>query len=163
MGVVFMTKKIVIVGTLDTKGKEFKLIKDIIESKGVPTLVINVGVKGTPYFEPDITNVEVAEAGGGSLDKLIVNNDRGAAIDIMMKGATNIVSRLYGEGVVGGIISLGGTAGTTICSTVMQSLPVGIPKVMVATVASGNTRPYVGVKDITMMYSVVDISGLNSI
>jgi hypothetical protein len=156
-----MNKAVVVLGTFDTKGVEFKFIKDIIESQGVPTISVNAGVKGPPHFTPDISNEEVAKAGGLSLRELIEKNDRGAAIDVMMKGAAQIVTGLYQEGKVAGIISLGGSAGTTIGSYVMQALPVGVPKIMVSTVASGDTRPYVGVKDVTMMYSVIDISGIN--
>ncbi|MDK2824065.1 MAG: hypothetical protein PWQ67_252 [Clostridia bacterium] len=159
----YMTRKVVILGTLDTKGQEFKFIKDVIESAGVKTIVINAGVKGTPYFKPDIPNTEVAKVGGVNLEKLIEKDDRGEAIDVMMKGAAKIVADLFERDEVAGIISLGGTAGTTIGTYSMQALPVGVPKIMVSTVASGDTRPYVGVKDITMMYSVVDISGINSL
>lgn len=156
-------KKVVILGTLDTKGEEFKFIKDIIESQGVATIVVNAGVLGSPYFQPDISNTLVAQAGGMELAELVVANDRGRAVDVMMKGSAKIIGELEKEGVIGGIISLGGTAGTTIGTHVMQALSVGLPKLMVSTVASGDTRPYVGNKDITMMYSVVDISGINSI
>ncbi|EGO65485.1 Tm-1-like ATP-binding domain-containing protein [Acetonema longum] len=158
-----MDGKIVILGTLDTKGQEFKYIKDLIESTGTATLVINAGVKGEPYFTPEISNAQVAEAGGMKLGELIERNDRGLAMNVMMQGAVTWVSQLYTKGEVGGIISLGGTAGTTIGTAAMQALPVGVPKVMVSTVASGDTRPYVGVKDVTMMYSVVDIAGLNGL
>jgi uncharacterized protein (UPF0261 family) len=156
-------KKVVILGTLDTKGAEFKFIKDIIESQGVQALVVNAGVLGIPHFQPDISNSIVAEAGGTELAELIAANDRGRAVDVMMKGSAKVVSELEKQDMIAGIISLGGTAGTTIGTHAMQALPVGIPKLMVSTVASGDTRPYVGNKDITMMYSVVDISGINSI
>ncbi|QNB46374.1 UPF0261 family protein [Thermanaerosceptrum fracticalcis] len=158
-----MEERVVVLGTLDTKGQEFKFIKDVIESAGIGTLVIDAGVKGTPYFQPDVTREEVAQAGGSSLTELLAKDDRGEAVTTMMKGATEIVKKLYAEGKVAGIIGMGGTAGTTIGSSAMRALPVGVPKVLVSTVASGDTRPYVGVKDITMMYSVVDISGLNSL
>ncbi len=156
-------KKVLILGTLDTKGAEFKFIKDIIEAQGMPTLVINAGVLGEPHFPPDIAATAVAEAGGTPLADLIKANDRGQAVDVMMKGAAKIVAELEKQGQVAGIISLGGTAGTTIGSNAMRALPVGVPKLMVSTVASGDTRPYVGNKDIAMMYSIVDISGINSI
>ena len=156
-------KKILIVGTLDTKGMEFKFIKDVIESTGMETLVIHAGVKGVPYFPPDISNEEVALAGGSTIETLIAKDDRGQAMDVMTKGAAKVVLDLHEKGEVSGIISLGGSAGTTIGCSAMQALPIGVPKVMVSTVASGDTRPYVGVKDITMMYSVVDIAGLNSL
>lgn len=155
--------KVVILGTFDTKGKEFKYIKDLIESRGIETITVNAGIKDQSYFEPDIDSAEVAKAGGKELSELLALNDRGTAVEVMMRGSTSIVSTLYRQGKVAGIISLGGTAGTTIGTAAMQSLPVGVPKVMVSTVASGDTRPYVREKDITMMYSVVDISGINSI
>lgn len=158
-----MTKKVAILGTLDTKGPEFKFIKDVVESTGLETIVINAGVVGKAYFDPDFTNRDVSKVGGFELDELIAKDDRGLAMDVMMKGSSKIVLDLFKKGELGGLISLGGSAGTTIGTYAMQALPVGVPKVMVSTVASGDTRPYVGVKDITMMYSVVDISGINSI
>lgn len=157
-----MDKKVVVLGTLDTKGKEFKFIKEIIEKQGIGTIVINTGVKGEALCEADISNEEVAVAGGTSLEVLIEENDRGKAVDVMMNGAAKIVLDLYQKGEVAGIISLGGSAGTTVATCAMRALPVGVPKLMVSTLASGDTSPYVGVKDITMMYSVVDISGINS-
>lgn len=155
--------KVVVLGTLDTKGQEYKFIKDIVESVGVETIVIDTGVKGKPCFSPDISNVEVAQAGGSTLAELIEANDRGQAIDVMMQGAAKIVLDLFEKGELGGVISLGGSAGTTIGTYAMRALPVGVPKIMVSTVASGDTRPYVDVKDVTMMYSVIDISGINSL
>lgn len=158
-----MAGKVILLGTLDTKGREFKYIKELIESTGAGTLTINAGVKGSAYFPPDVTNEQVAAGGGMPLSELLAKDDRGLAMETMTRGAAKIVSELYARGEVAGIISLGGSAGTTIGTTAMQALPVGVPKVMVSTMASGDTRPYVGVKDITMMYSVVDISGINSL
>ncbi|KYZ75672.1 hypothetical protein AXX12_10690 [Anaerosporomusa subterranea] len=155
--------KVVLLGTLDTKGQEFQYIRDIITGAGLGTVTVDAGVKGSPYFTPDIDNAAVAEAGGTSLFELQAKDDRGLAMAVMTRGAAKVVSELYENGEVAGIISLGGSAGTTIGTTAMQALPVGVPKVMVSTLASGDTRPYVGVKDICMMYSVVDISGLNSL
>jgi len=156
-----MPNKVAIIGTLDTKGNEFKFIKDIIEGNGLETVVINTGVLGKPLFKPEISNIEVAELGGESLEKLVEENDRGRAMDVMMEGARKAVLDLYNKGEISGIISLGGSAGTTIGCYAMRALPVGFPKIMVSTVASGDTSPYVDIKDITMMYSVVDISGIN--
>lgn len=156
-----VNKKVVILGTLDTKGRELQYVRDIIRGGGLDTVVINVGIIGDPPFIPDITSAEVAMAAGKDLTSLIEKNDRGEAIEAMMIGAARIVEELEVQGVLSGIISLGGSAGTTIGTYAMQKLPVGIPKLMVSTLASGDTRPYVGEKDITMMYSVVDISGLN--
>ncbi|MDT8899856.1 Tm-1-like ATP-binding domain-containing protein [Anaeroselena agilis] len=158
-----MAGKVILVGTLDTKGQEFKFIKELIEGTGVKTVVVDAGVKGKPPFPPDIANDRVAAAGGTPLDELLRKDDRGLAMEVMTKGAANILTELYNKGEVAGVISLGGSAGTTIGTAAMRALPVGVPKVMVSTMASGDTRPYVGVKDITMMYSVVDISGINSL
>lgn len=158
-----MAGKVVLVGTLDTKGPEFRYVKELIETAGAGTITVNTGVKGPAYFPADVTNEAVAAAGGLSLAKLLAKDDRGLAMEVMTKGAARIVAELNTRGEVGGIISLGGSAGTTIGTAAMRALPVGVPKVMVSTMASGDTRPYVGVKDITMMYSVVDISGINSL
>ena len=135
--------KVVIVGTLDTKGEEFEYVKDIIENEGLETVVIDVGVLGEPYFEPNIDRSEVAEAGGDNIKDLVEAADRGRSMEIMSNGAAEIVEALNQKGEVAGIISLGGSAGTTIGTTTMKRLPVGIPKVMVSTLASGDTRPYV--------------------
>lgn len=156
-------KKVVILGTLDTKGAELGYVRDIIGRAGLETIVINVGILGDPPFKPEVPSQDVAQAAGTSLQSLLERNDRGEAIETMMLGAGKIVGELGMQGEIAGIISLGGSAGTTIGTYAMQKLPVGIPKLMVSTLASGDTRPYVGEKDITMMYSVVDISGLNSL
>ena len=152
-----------LVGTLDTKGAEFQYIKDQIESNGLTTVCINSGILGEPVLSPDVSASEVAEAAGTSLQALRQEADRGNSITLMAKGAAQVVADLFQEGKIDGIISLGGSAGTTIGTTAMQSLPVGIPKVMVSTLASGDTSPYVQTKDIAMLYSVVDIAGINSI
>jgi len=158
-----MSKKVLIIGTLDTKGEEFLFLKQNIQEAGAQTLVINAGIIGEPFFEPDVSNIEVAQAAGHTIKELRESNDRGFNIDVMMRGTASIVLDLYDKGEVLGVISLGGTAGTTIGTYAMQALPIGLPKLQVSTVASGDTRPYVGAKDITMMYSVVDIAGLNRI
>lgn len=156
-----MSKTIVLLGTFDTKGREFAYIKEIIEKRGHQTILIDAGVMGSPLIQPDISRKEVAFKGGSTIEELVSKKDRGFAIDIMSKGTSAIVQELYKEGKLDGIISLGGSGGTALATAAMRTLPVGIPKVMVSTMASGDTKPYVGVKDITMMYSVVDISGIN--
>jgi uncharacterized protein (UPF0261 family) len=156
-------KNVIVVGTFDTKGHEFEFVKDLIEKQGLTTTTINCGVIGEPLFVPDVLSETVAISGGSTLEKLKEKNDRGLGIDIMMAGAAKIIKELYDDHKVDGVISLGGSAGTTIGTYVMRQLPVGVPKIMVSTVASGDTRAYVGEKDITMMYSVVDIAGINSI
>lgn len=154
---------VAVLGTFDTKGAEFKFLIDAIKKAGADVLSIDTGVKETTAFVPDISKDEIAKAGGVTIDELIKKNDRGTAVGAMTKGAVDVVSKLHGNGKIDAIVSLGGTAGTTIGTTVMRTLPIGFPKLMVSTVASGDTRPYVGEKDVIMMNSVVDISGINRI
>lgn len=154
-------KTVAILGTLDTKGEEFRYLRDRIADAGLTTLVVDVGVLGPPAFPPEVSRAEVAEAGGTVLDRLVAEKDRGRSIQAMTAGAVVVIRRLYDAGKIQGLISLGGSAGTTIGTAAMRALPVGFPKLMVSTIASGDTRPYVGTKDITMTYSVVDIAGLN--
>ena len=157
-----MTKKVVaIVGALDTKGAEYAFLKQQIESQGVGTLMIDVGTFGDPPFAPDIWAAEVAKAGGADRAALAAANDRGKAVGAMATGAALILKRLYDEGRVHGAIAMGGGGGTTLGSIAMQPLPVGAPKLIVSTVASGDTSAYVGVKDIAMMPSIVDVAGVN--
>ena len=156
-----MAKTVGIVGTMDTKGVEFAFIKSQIESTGVSTCVINTGILGEPQLTPDISADEVAQAGGSSLQALRDEGDRGNSVAVMAQGAATLVAEKQAAGEIDGIISLGGSAGTTIGTTAMQAVPVGVPKIMVSTLASGDTSPYVQSKDICMMYSVVDIAGIN--
>ena len=156
-----MTKTVCIVGTMDTKGLEFSFIKAQIESTGTSTCVINTGILGEPGLTPDISADEVAQAGGSSLQALRDEGDRGNSVAVMAQGAAALIAEKQAAGEIDGIISLGGSAGTTIGTTAMQAVPVGVPKIMVSTLASGDTSPYVQSKDICMMYSVVDIAGIN--
>ena len=156
-----MSKTVLLIGTLDTKGREYAYVRDLIRARGLETFVLDAGVLGEPVFTPDSPASRTAEAGGSSLATLREKRDRGHAIDIMGRGARALAVKLAAEGKVDGVISMGGSGGTSIGSTVMQALPVGMPKIIVSTMASGDVGPYVGVKDITMMYSVVDVSGLN--
>jgi uncharacterized protein (UPF0261 family) len=158
-----MSKTACLVGTLDTKGPEFEFLKERIEANKVATYVINTGILGEPGIEPNVSAEQVAEAGGASLTTLRNEGDRGNSVAAMAKGVARIVQRLNDDGVIDGVISLGGSAGTTIGTTAMRALPVGVPKMMVSTLASGDTSPYVDTKDIAMMYSVVDIAGINSL
>ncbi|MFC2045267.1 Tm-1-like ATP-binding domain-containing protein [Chloroflexota bacterium] len=158
-----MSKVVAIVGTLDTKGAEFEFLKNQIESHGVGTLVINAGFLGEPPFTPDVSSREVTEAAGEDLDMLIKEADRGHSVAAMCNGVSVIAADLYRKGRFNGIISMGGGAGTTIGSAAMRVLPIGVPKLIVSTVASGNVQPYVDIKDITMMPAITDISGLNRI
>ena len=156
-----MAKTVGIVGTMDTKGVEFEFIKTQIESAGISTCVINTGILGEPQLTPDVSADAVAQAGGSSLEALRDEGDRGNSVTVMAQGAAALVAEKHAAGKIDGIISLGGSAGTTIGTTAMQAVPVGVPKIMVSTLASGDTSPYVQSKDICMMYSVVDIAGIN--
>jgi uncharacterized protein (UPF0261 family) len=154
-------KTVAIVGTLDTKGQEFGYLRSCIESAGLGTLLIDCGVLEPPQLAPEVSRRDVAAAGGVHIEDLVAVRDRGAAIAAMTSGAVAVIQRLFREGKIDGLISLGGSAGTTIGTAAMRSLPAGFPKVMVSTLASGDTRPFVGTKDIVMVYPIVDIAGLN--
>lgn len=156
-------KTIAVLATLDTKGQEAQYLREQIEKAGDAALVIDVGVVGQPATRPDITREEVAEAGGMSLVELLRDPDREVAAPVMAAGATKIVTGLVEEDKIQGIVSMGGTQGTTLATRVMRALPYGLPKVMVSTMASGNVAPWVDIKDITMMFSVTDILGLNPV
>jgi uncharacterized protein (UPF0261 family) len=153
---------VVLLGTLDTKGDEYAFLRDRLREHGVDVVLVDAGVN-EPRIEPDISRVEVARAAGGDVAKLAAAGDRGAAVTAMAEGAEAVVLRLHAEGRLDGILALGGSGGSSIATRAMRALPVGVPKLMVSTVASGDTRPYVGAVDVTMMYSVVDISGVNRV
>lgn len=158
-----MSKTVAIIGALDTKGREFAFLKQEIERRGCRTFVINVGVLGEPLFAPDVSAAEVAEAGGTTLSDLIKRKDRGEAMAVMTAGAARIAAKYHAEGRFDGIISMGGGGGTVMATSAMRALPIAVPKLMVSTVASGDTSAYVGITDITMMPSIVDVAGLNRI
>jgi uncharacterized protein (UPF0261 family) len=154
---------IAILGTLDTKGLEHAFVAERIRERGHQTLVIDVGTLGEPGLGPDITRAEVAAAAGADLAALVARRDRGEAVAAMSRGAPVVLARLAAEQRIHGVISLGGGGGTAIGTAAMRALPIGFPKVMVSTLASGNTSPYVGVKDVVMFPSIVDVAGLNRI
>ena len=162
-GLIVNGKTIAVLATLDTKGTEAEYLCRQIEKLNNIALVIDTGVVGTPTSEADITRQQVAQAGGTSLKTLLENPTREVAAPIMADGATHLVIDLVTQGKVNGIISMGGTQGTTLATKVMRALPYGFPKVMVSTMASGNVAHWVGIKDITMMFSVTDILGLNPV
>ena len=158
-----MMKTVVIVGALDTKGKEFLFVKNLIEKAGLNTLVVDFGVMGKPDFLPDITREEVAQQGGGDLTELAGGQHKDAAMKLMAAGLKAVVSRLYADGKLDGILGMGGSGGTSIATTAMRELPVGVPKVMVSTVGGGDVSAFAGTKDITFIPSIVDVAGINSI
>ncbi len=164
-----MGKTVVLIASLDTKSEESKFVKDILESQDLRVITIDVGtgLRGRPTFVPDYPAEEVAKSAGTSLTEILEmgrgTQDDTAFMGKMSAGASAIVSRLYAEGKLHGIFSLGGTAGTHMATSVMRSLPFGVPKVMVSTAASGDVRGWVGTKDIVMIPSIADIVGLNRI
>ena len=154
---------IAVLGTLDTKGHEHAFVADRIRQCGHKPLLIDVGSGAPPQVAADVTREQVAESGGIDLAALAARRDRGECVSAMAEAAPRLLSRLQQEGEIEGVISLGGGGGTAIATAAMRALPVGFPKLMVSTLAAGNTAPYLGTKDITMMPSIVDIAGLNRI
>ena len=154
---------VVLVGTLDTKGAENEFVRDRLRAAGVDVLVVDTGVLEPPGFPPDITRQEVAAAAGADFDALVAARDRGAAITAMAEGAEVVVARLYQEGRLDGALALGGTGGTSIATRAFRALPLGVPKLVVSTAASGNTADYIRETDLVLMPSVTDIAGLNRI
>ena len=157
-----MKKTIAVLATLDTKGQESNYIREQIEQLGGSALLIDMGVVGEPGTRTDIQRGELATAGGTPLEDILKDPNRQDASPVMVAGATRIVSKLVDEGKIQAIICLGGTQGTSNGSLVLQALPYGFPKIMVSTMASGDTSAFVGIKDVTMMFSVSDILGLNT-
>ena len=155
-------KTIAIAGTFDTKGAEYLYVKELIESLGLNTSTIHTGVFEAT-FKPDVSNNEVAQAAGYNIEDIAKKKDRALATEVLSKGMENLLPKLFEEGKFDGIISLGGSGGTSLVTPAMRALPIGVPKLMVSTVASGNTSQYVGTSDIIMMPSIVDVAGLNSI
>jgi uncharacterized protein (UPF0261 family) len=156
---------ILIIGTLDTKGPEVGYLRDEVARRGGTPLVIDPGILGEPALAADVTRQEVALAAGVELADLIGSGDRQLCQRTMIDGLVAVVSRLHAEGRVDGVVGVGGAQGTAMATAAMRALPVGLPKVMVSTVACGQTTfgPYVGTKDIAMFHSVADILGLNRV
>ena len=154
---------ILVIATLDTKGTEAAFICDLIRKKGHVPILADPGTLGVPSTEADITRHQIAEAAGFSLDEILSKEDKAFTQQTMMAGLLSIVQALYTQEKFDGILSIGGGQGTATATAVMKKLPVGVPKVMVSTVACGKTTfgPYVGTKDVTMIHSVADINGLN--
>ena len=159
-----MGKTILMIGAFDTKGPEYDFLRERIVANGCEVLTLNTGVLGsTDLFAVDVEADEVAKAGGGDLAELRAKQDRGEAMKVMCAGAAAAAKRLYDEGKFDGIIGMGGTGGTTVVTSAMRALPVGVPKVCVSTAASGDTSAYVGTKDVTMIPSIVDVAGVNRV
>jgi uncharacterized protein (UPF0261 family) len=155
---------IAVLGTFDSKGAEHGFLAEAIRRRGFSTLLINVGSLAAPTVQPDVTAEEVAAA---SEDRdwrtILARQDRGECVALMAKAAARHVAGLVAAGRIDGIVSLGGGGGTAIATAAMRALPIGFPKVMVSTLASGNTAPYVGTVDIVMIPAIVDVSGINRV
>ena len=154
---------IAVLGTLDTKGREHAFVAERIRARGHAAVLIDVGTGAEPVVAADIARAEVAAAGGIDLAALVARGDRGECVAAMAAAAAALVGRLVVEGRIQGVIALGGGGGTAIASAALRPLPIGFPKLVVSTLASGNTAPYVGTSDIVMMPAVVDVQGLNRI
>src|ERR1700674_2734534 len=156
-------KTVVLVGTLDTKGTEYQYIRDRLALAGVKTILVDVGTLDKPLAKPDISRHDVAAAAGVDLDALTAARDRGPAGSVMADAATIVVRKLYDEGRCDGVLAAGGPGNTAITTKAMRALPVGVLKLMVSTMAAGDTRDYIGASDIALMASVTDVAGINSI
>lgn len=153
-------KTVAIIGTFDTKGEEFAYVKARFEELGCKTLTIHCGVFD-PQTAPDVTNAEVAAAIDIEMSTLVEKKDRALATETMTRGIEKLLPTLYANGRFDGVFSMGGSGGTSIATAGMRKLPIGVPKVMVSTMASGDTSPYVGASDIAMFPSIVDVAGIN--
>ena len=148
---------------MDTKGEEHAFVANQIRQRGHQVLIIDTGTLEEPKLKPDISRRQVAAAANIDLDGLVARRDRGEAVKAMSEGAPIVLAQLVAEKKIDGVISLGGGGGTAISTAAMRALPIGFPKLMVSTLASGNTAQYVGVKDIVMFPSIVDVAGINRI
>lgn len=159
-------KSVLLIGTLDTKGPEIAYVRDRLVALGVPTVVADSGILGEPLdIVPDVTRAQVAERGGTTIDALRNAGSRGAAVHGMLAGLQGLALDLYGEGRLGGVLTLGGAEGAVLGASAMKVLPIGVPKIIVTPIASGRRRfgPLVGTRDVMVVHSVVDILGLNPI
>ena len=157
------TATIAVLGTLDSKGPEHTFIADALRRAGHTPLLIDVGSLDSPTTTPDITRTEVLASLGEECSAILARRDRGECVTLMARAAAACVTALHAAGRIDGIISLGGGGGTAIATAAMRALPIGFPKLMVSTLASGQVAPYVGTTDITMMPAIVDVSGLNRV
>jgi uncharacterized protein (UPF0261 family) len=154
---------VVLVGTLDTKGPDYDFVRNRVRALGCEVILVDAGVLGEPTVPADISREEVARVAQADLADLVARNDRGLAVQVMASGVETIVRYLHTDSRLHGILGLGGSGGTSLITPAMRALPIGVPKLMVSTVASGEVGKYVGAVDITMMYSVVDIAGINRV
>lgn len=157
------TGAVALIGTLDTKGAEYAFVRDRIAAAGIPTILLDCGTLGAPTVAPDIDRARVAASAGSDVDTLTRTGDRNTAMETMARGAATIARELHDAGHLAGALVLGGSNAGFLMSRVAAALPIGCPKILVSTIVAGDTRPYVGTSDLTMLYPVVDIAGLNSV
>ena len=153
---------VVLVGTLDTKGTEYGWLRGRVRELGCEAVLVDAGI-GEPQTEADVPAERVAEATGASLERLREAGDRGAAVTQMGEGAAVIAAELLAAGRVDAVLAVGGSGGSSIAARAVRDLPIGLPKLIVSTMASGDVSPYVGAKDVTITYSVVDVAGINRV
>jgi uncharacterized protein (UPF0261 family) len=156
---------VLMIGAFDTKGAEYDFLRRQVISNGCDVLAVNTGPLGsTELFPVDVEADEVARAGGGDLSRIRERHDRGEAMKVMAAGAAAVVIRLYDQGRFGGVIGMGGTGGSAVVTAAMRALPVGVPKLCVSTAAgTPNAAAYVGLSDLVLMPSIVDVAGLNRV
>lgn len=152
-----------VIATLDTKGREAAFVRDLLKAQGIDAKLIDAGCLGEPAVPADIPREQVFQAAGVTLEAMRATGDRGQAVNAAARGLATLIRSLHSAGHFSGVLALGGSAGTTIGTAAMRALPLGVPKLMVSTLASGQVRHYIGDKDILMLNSVVDISGINRI
>jgi len=153
---------VVLLGTLDTKGPEYAYVRDCIQATQCRVTLIDAGSKGVPQIQPDISREAVARAAHIDIAQL-ERADQATAIRMMARGATALVVELFARGRLHGIMAIGGNGGSTLAACAMKALPLGVPKLLVSTLAAGDVRPFVGAMDISIMYPVIDITGINSV
>ena len=157
-------KRIAVLCTLDTKSEHAAFVKTILDGRGHEVVLVDIGILGEPGILPSISRQQIAIAIGADVDKLIALKDRGAALATMSAGAVAVVSTLYCEGALDGVLGLGGGSGTAVSTAVMRALPVGVPKVMISTMAAtAKAASYVGTSDIVMVNTITDMTGMNPI
>lgn len=156
-------RSVLLVATMDTKGEEARFLADCLDAIGIRVRILDGGIRGHSRFPVDVTRQQVAEAGGRTLAEVQAIGNEGEALGAMVEGAVRCAQQLYRRKVIGGVIALGGSMGTTLGTAVMRSFPIGFPKVMISTMASRDTRSFVDTKDILMLHAVSDLAGLNRI
>ncbi len=155
--------QVVLLATLDTKGAEAEFLRSLLNAAGVSVRLVDTGSLDPPIVTPDVPREAVFAAAGANWHEVAARRDRGEAVSLAAAGAAALVTEWHAAGQLAGVLSLGGSAGTTIGAAAMRALPIGVPKLVVSTLASGQTRHYVGAKDICLLHAVVDFAGINSV